>query len=79
MEEERRTENLQAERCRDRIDHLESPDAENLTGWANMRLKRILVDYMMRMSYYDTGLKLAESSNMLVIFYHESYSIYCCI
>ncbi|KAG5237669.1 protein MAEA [Salix suchowensis] len=42
MEEERRTENLQAERCRARIDHLESPDAENLTGWANMRLKRIL-------------------------------------
>ncbi|KAF9674813.1 hypothetical protein SADUNF_Sadunf10G0166000 [Salix dunnii] len=65
MEEERRTENLQAERCRARIDHLESPDAENLTGWANMRLKRILVDYMLRMSYYDTGLKLAESSNML--------------
>ena len=68
MEEGSRTENLQAQRCRARIDHLESADAENLSEWNNMRMKRILVDYMLRMSYYDTGLKLAESSDMLVIY-----------
>uniref|UniRef100_A0A2P2JT99 Uncharacterized protein MANES_10G039500 n=2 Tax=Rhizophora mucronata TaxID=61149 RepID=A0A2P2JT99_RHIMU len=65
LEEGGRTENLQAQRCRARLDHLESADAENLSEWSNMRLKRILVDYMLRMSYYETGTKLAESSNML--------------
>ncbi|KAJ6317569.1 hypothetical protein OIU76_013163 [Salix suchowensis] len=65
LEEGSRAENLQAQRCRARIDHLESAGAENLSEWNNTRMKRILVDYMLRMSYYDTGLKLAESSNML--------------
>ncbi|KAB1218009.1 Macrophage erythroblast attacher [Morella rubra] len=64
LEEESRTENLQAQRCRARLEHLESADAENLSDWNNTRLKRILVDYMLRMSYYDTAAKLAESSNI---------------
>lgn len=67
LEEGSRTENLQAQRCRARLDHLESVDAENLSEWNNVRLKRILVDYMLRMSYYDTAMKLAESSNIQVI------------
>ncbi|XP_065870566.1 protein MAEA homolog [Euphorbia lathyris] len=65
LEEGSRAEHLQAQRCRARLDHLESVDGENLSEWSNIRLKRILVDYMLRMSYYDTGMKLAESSNML--------------
>ncbi|KAG8651263.1 hypothetical protein MANES_07G106200v8 [Manihot esculenta] len=65
LEEGNRTEHLQAQRCRARLDHLESVDAENISEWGNTRLKRILVDYMLRMSYYDTGMKLADSSNML--------------
>ncbi|XWS56498.1 hypothetical protein CRYUN_Cryun09bG0090300 [Craigia yunnanensis] len=64
LEEGSRKENLQAQRCRARLDHLESVDAENLSEWNNVRLKRILVDYMLRMSYYDTATKLAESSNI---------------
>ncbi|PHU17010.1 hypothetical protein BC332_12705 [Capsicum chinense] len=64
LEEGSRTENLQAQRCRARLDHLESADPENLSDWNNTRLKRILVDYMLRMSYYDTAVKLAESSNI---------------
>lgn len=68
LEEGSRVEHLQAQRCRARLDHLESADAENLSEWNNMRLKRILVDYMLRMSYYDTAVKLAESSNMQVCF-----------
>ncbi|XP_059628213.1 protein MAEA homolog [Cornus florida] len=64
LEEGSRTEHLQAQRCRARLDHLESADAENLSEWSNTRLKRILVDYMLRMSYYDTAMKLAESSNI---------------
>ncbi|KAF8395812.1 hypothetical protein HHK36_019766 [Tetracentron sinense] len=27
-------------------------------------MKRILVDYMLRLSYYDTAMKLAESNNL---------------
>ncbi|KAJ0102131.1 hypothetical protein Patl1_06214 [Pistacia atlantica] len=68
LEEGSRTEHLQAQKCRARLNHLESADAENLSEWNNMRLKRILVDYMLRMSYYDTAQKLAESSNMQLIY-----------
>ncbi|GMN51214.1 hypothetical protein TIFTF001_020364 [Ficus carica] len=64
LEEGSRAEHLQAQRCRARLDHLESVDAENLSEWNNVRVKRILVDYMLRMSYYDTAVKLAESSNI---------------
>ncbi|XP_022765266.1 macrophage erythroblast attacher-like isoform X2 [Durio zibethinus] len=65
LEEGSQTENLQAQRCRARLDHLESVDVENLCEWNNVRLKRILLDYLLRMSYYDTAMKLAESSNIL--------------
>ncbi|XP_050385864.1 protein MAEA homolog [Argentina anserina] len=59
-----KAENLQAQRCRARLDHLESADVENLSEWNNVRLNRILVDYMLRMSYYDTAAKMAESHNI---------------
>ncbi|VVB05721.1 unnamed protein product [Arabis nemorensis] len=42
LEEGSNVENLQAQRCRARIDHLESADVENLTEWNNTKLKRIL-------------------------------------
>ncbi|KAK6145311.1 hypothetical protein DH2020_022131 [Rehmannia glutinosa] len=64
LEEGSRTEHLQAQRCRTRLEHLESAEVDNLSEWNNIRLKRILVDYMLRMSYYDTAVKLAESSNI---------------
>ncbi|KDO67856.1 hypothetical protein CISIN_1g014891mg [Citrus sinensis] len=64
LEEGSRTEHLQAQKCRARLNHLESADAENLAEWNNTRVKRILVDYMLRMSYYETAEKLAESSNI---------------
>ncbi|KAL3521001.1 hypothetical protein ACH5RR_019150 [Cinchona calisaya] len=64
LEEGSRTEHLQSQRCRARLDHLECVDAENLPEWNNTRLKRILVDYMLRMSYYDTAMKLVGTSNI---------------
>lgn len=67
LEEGSLAEHLQAQKCRARIDHLESADADNLSEWNNTRLKRILVDYMLRMSYYDTAQKLAECNNLQVI------------
>ena len=78
LEEGSRVENLQAQRCRTRLDHLESADAENLADWNNTRLKRILVDYMLRMSYYETAVKLAESSNIMVIYGHFTMLILDC-
>lgn len=68
LEEGSRTEHLQAQKCRARLEHLESAELENMSEWNNTRLKRILVDYMLRMSYYNTAVKLAESSNIQVIF-----------
>ncbi|KAL4556813.1 hypothetical protein LXL04_034976 [Taraxacum kok-saghyz] len=64
LEDGSRAENLQAQRCRARLDHLESAGADNISEWNNTRLKRILVDYMLRMSYYNTATKLAERSNI---------------
>ncbi|XP_043693768.1 protein MAEA homolog isoform X2 [Telopea speciosissima] len=64
LEEGSRTENLQAQRCRARLDHLGPAQTENVSEWNNTRVKRILVDYMLRMSYYDTAVKLAESNNI---------------
>ncbi|XP_055800506.1 protein MAEA homolog [Solanum dulcamara] len=79
LEEGSRTENLQAQRCRARLDHLESADPENLSDWYNTRLKRILVDYMLRLSYYNTAVKLAESSNIQVLVdidvFHEAKKV----
>ncbi|KAL0917171.1 hypothetical protein M5K25_012218 [Dendrobium thyrsiflorum] len=58
------SEDLQAQRCRARLEHLEGIDADNIDEWSNTRLKRILVDYMLRMSYYESAKMLAESSNI---------------
>ncbi|XP_073031664.1 protein MAEA homolog [Primulina eburnea] len=79
LEEESRTEHLQAQRCRTRLDHLESVEVDNLSEWNNIRLKRILVDYMWRMSYFDTAVKLAESSNIRdlvdIDLFHEAIKV----
>ncbi|XP_047332867.1 protein MAEA homolog [Impatiens glandulifera] len=79
LEEGGLAENMQAQKCRARIDHLESADAENLCEWNNTRLKRILVDYMLRMSYYDTAEKLAKDSDILdfvdIDVFHEAKKV----
>ncbi|CAI9264696.1 unnamed protein product [Lactuca saligna] len=64
LEDGSRAEHLQAQRCKARLDHLESAGADNISEWNNTRLKRILVDYMLRMSYYTTATQLAESSHI---------------
>lgn len=79
LEEGSRTENLQAQRCRARLNHLESAGTENMSEWNSTRLKRILVDYMLRMSYYDTAIKLAQDSNIQVTFgaFHCIFVLRC--
>ena len=81
LEEGSNVENLQAQRCRARIDHLDSADVENITEWNNTKLKRILVDYMLRMSYFETASKLSESSNIsvsLFLLWHWLYNLINC-
>lgn len=62
LDESNKSEQLQVQRCRARLDHLSVLQADNQQEWNNIRVKRILVDYMLRLSYYDTAMKLAESS-----------------
>ncbi|XP_031501453.1 protein MAEA homolog [Nymphaea colorata] len=64
LEESNKTEQLQAQRCRTRLDYLDSLELENQYEWNNTRVKRILVDYMLRMSYYNTAAQLAEKTNL---------------
>ncbi|KAL6897780.1 hypothetical protein ACP4OV_006739 [Aristida adscensionis] len=64
MEEGARAEELQAQRCRARLDRLATAGAGDDAEWEDMKLKRILVDYMLRMSYYDSATKLAEISGI---------------
>lgn len=66
MEEGVRAEELQVQRCRARLDRLASASTGEDAEWEDMRLKRILVDYMLRMSYYDSATMLAETSGIQV-------------
>ncbi|PAN17414.1 hypothetical protein GQ55_3G121900 [Panicum hallii var. hallii] len=64
MEEGARAEELQVQRCRARLDRLATASTGDDAEWEDLRLKRILVDYMLRMSYYDSATKLAETSGL---------------
>ncbi|KAK3140650.1 hypothetical protein QOZ80_5AG0403820 [Eleusine coracana subsp. coracana] len=64
MEEGARAEELQVQRCRARLDRLATASTGDDGEWEDMRLKRILVDYMLRMSYYDSAAMLAETSGI---------------
>ncbi|KAF0927494.1 hypothetical protein E2562_033988 [Oryza meyeriana var. granulata] len=64
MEEGARAEELQVQKCRARLNRLASASTGDDTEWEDLRLKRILVDYMLRMSYYDTAAKLTETSGI---------------
>lgn len=66
MEEGARAEELQVQRCRARLNRLASASSGDDAEWEELRLKRILVDYMLRMSYYDTAANLAETSGIQV-------------
>ncbi|MCO5587076.1 hypothetical protein L7F22_041022 [Adiantum nelumboides] len=67
LDESNRCEQTEVQRSKARLDHLESLQAggkEVQSKWNDTRVNRILVDYMLRSSYYDTALKLAESSGI---------------
>ncbi|XP_024383272.1 protein MAEA homolog [Physcomitrium patens] len=68
LDESNKGEQVQVQRCRARIDHLSMLQGENgkenELQWNNTRVQRILVDYMLRNSYYDTAFRLAEMKNI---------------
>ncbi|KAJ7537745.1 hypothetical protein O6H91_11G020300 [Diphasiastrum complanatum] len=67
LDESNKNEQLQVQRSRARLDHLSSlkvGDKDLQAEWNNIKVDRILVDYMLRSSYYCTAMKLAESSNI---------------
>lgn len=64
MKEGSQVENLQAKRIKARLDHLEPIDASSILN--NTRLTRIIVDYMLRMTYYESAAKLTEASKIQV-------------
>ncbi|KAF3320782.1 macrophage erythroblast attacher-like protein [Carex littledalei] len=68
LEESSSAEAGQVQRCRARIEHLEEfvphPHCECNSNWNNTRLNRVILDYMLRMSYYDSATLLADSANI---------------
>ncbi|CAA7407654.1 unnamed protein product [Spirodela intermedia] len=64
LEEGGRAENLQVQRCRARLNHLDALTLDSQAEWNSNRLRRVLVDYMLRMSYYETAEKLANISGL---------------
>lgn len=64
LKEGSQVENLQAQRIKARLDHLESTDANSILN--NTRLTRIIVDYMLHMTYYESAAKLIEASKIQV-------------
>jgi macrophage erythroblast attacher len=66
MEDGAQAEELQLQRCRARLDRLATASTGDDGQWEDLRLKRILVDYMLRMSYYDSAAMLAETSGIQV-------------
>lgn len=67
LDESNKAEQDQAQRCRTRIEHLGLMDVglkEDPQRWNKMRLDRLLIDYMLRSSYYQSALKLAEQTQL---------------
>jgi macrophage erythroblast attacher len=68
LDESNRSEQAQVQRCRARLDHLsmlqQLGTKDGHASWNNVRVERILVDYMLRSSYYDTATKLTEANNL---------------
>jgi macrophage erythroblast attacher len=79
LDESNKSEQAQVQRCRARLDHLsmlqQLGSKDDHASWNNVRVERILVDYMLRSSYYDTATKLAEANNLQVTLFFCSCSM----
>lgn len=71
LDESKQGEQYQVQRCRARLDHLSmlqglNYSKENEVMWNHTRVQRILVDYMLRSSYFTTASELADSTQIQV-------------
>ncbi|KAG0622789.1 hypothetical protein M758_3G123400 [Ceratodon purpureus] len=69
LDESKQGEQYQVQRCRARLDHLGmlqglNYSKDNEARWNHTRVQRILVDYMLRSSYFTTASELAESTQI---------------
>ncbi|KAH7442534.1 hypothetical protein KP509_03G092900 [Ceratopteris richardii] len=67
LDESNKCEQTEVQRSKARLDHLEmlhSGGKEVQSKWNSIRVDRILIDYMLRLHYYDTASKLAEASGI---------------
>lgn len=58
-----------AKTCKRRVEHLKLADSAQggaVTVWRKKRLDRMLVEYFLRAGYYNTALKLAKHSELVV-------------
>lgn len=62
-------EELEARRCKVRLQHLMAigqPQKNNALGWNQARMDRILADHMLRCGFLDSASELAASANIEV-------------
>ncbi len=63
LHETTKVEEIEARRCKARLDHLVSiglPQKDEATKWNDKRMDRILADYMLRRGYNQSATQLAR-------------------
>jgi macrophage erythroblast attacher len=68
MEESKKEEEGHIQRFRSRLEHIKTfyknEDKDSLSRWNNIRVDRIMVDYMLREGLYDSAIRLAQEANI---------------
>jgi hypothetical protein len=72
LTEAQKDEHFAIKKCRSRIEHLvslvgmESMDDPEYAKWTKVRLHRLIADYLLRNSYFDTAEKLSQAVSLQV-------------
>ena len=69
LHETTRIEEVEARRCKARLEHLVAvglPQKDEATKWADARMDRILADHMLRRGYQRSAAQLARERDMEV-------------
>ncbi len=69
LHETTKLEEVEARRCKARLEHLVSiglPQKDEATKWNDKRMDRILADYMLRRGYHRSATQLARERNIEV-------------
>ena len=66
-----KAEEQDAQRCKARLQHLQSvgaPSKDHAVEWNRQRLDRLLVDHLLRSGCMNTAVQLANEADVTVIF-----------